>query len=92
MGQSPCCIKKYKGVVPTAGLNLIQEGAQFYLKLNNKAFFKILVTHAYNPTYSEGRDQEDLNLKLALANSLGDYLKNTHHRKGKGTCLANVRH
>jgi hypothetical protein len=31
-----------------------------------------LVAHTYNATYSGGRDQEDLSLKLAQANSLQD--------------------
>jgi hypothetical protein len=35
----------------------------------------MLVAHACNPSYSGGRDQEDLGLKLAKAN-----LKNTHHK------------
>jgi hypothetical protein len=30
------------------------------------------VAHAYNPSYSSGRDQEDHDLKPALGNSLGD--------------------
>jgi ribosomal protein S21 len=30
------------------------------------------VTHAYNPSYSGGRDQEDQGSKPAQANSLGD--------------------
>jgi hypothetical protein len=31
-----------------------------------------LVAHTYNPSYSEGRDQEDLGLKPAQANSSQD--------------------
>jgi hypothetical protein len=30
------------------------------------------VVHAYNPSYSGGRDQKDHGLKPAQANSLGD--------------------
>jgi hypothetical protein len=41
------------------------------------------VAHAYNPSYSGGRDQEDLSSKPAQENSSQDlYLKKTHHNKG----------
>jgi hypothetical protein len=41
-----------------------------------------LVTHAYNPSYSGGRDQEDQSLKPAQANKFKRlYLENTHHKK-----------
>jgi hypothetical protein len=33
---------------------------------------QVLVTHACNPSYSGGRDQEDCGLKLGRANSLQD--------------------
>jgi hypothetical protein len=43
------------------------------------------VAHAYNPSYSSGRDQEDQGLKPAWANSLQDPIfKKTHHKKGLG--------
>jgi hypothetical protein len=32
----------------------------------------VLVAHTYNPSYSGGRDQEDLGMKPAQANSLRD--------------------
>jgi hypothetical protein len=32
------------------------------------------VTHAYKPSYSEGRDQEDYNLKPVLADSSWDLI------------------
>jgi hypothetical protein len=42
-----------------------------------------MVAHTCNPSYSEGRDQEDRSLKPAQANSLRDpILKKTHHKKG----------
>jgi hypothetical protein len=46
------------------------------------------VAHACNPSYSGGRDQEDLGSKLAQANSSRDpilkkpYLEKTLHKKG----------
>jgi hypothetical protein len=39
------------------------------------------VTHTCNPTYSEGRDQEDCGSKTALANSLRPDLENTQQKK-----------
>jgi hypothetical protein len=40
------------------------------------------VAHAYNPSYSGDRDQEDYSLKLAQANSsLRPYLEKTHQKK-----------
>jgi hypothetical protein len=40
------------------------------------------VAHAYNPSYSGGRDQEDLGSKPAQANSLWDpILKKVDHNK-----------
>jgi hypothetical protein len=43
----------------------------------------VTVAHAYNPSYSGGRDQEDCGLKPAWANSLQDLiLKKTDHKKG----------
>jgi hypothetical protein len=42
-----------------------------------------LVDHACNPSYSGGRDQEDLGSKPTQANSLQDPIsKKTHHKKG----------
>jgi hypothetical protein len=39
--------------------------------------------HAYNPSYSGGRDQEDNSSKPAQTNSLQDTTwKKTHHKKG----------
>jgi hypothetical protein len=45
--------------------------------------------HAYNPSYSGGRDQEDHSLRSAQANSFRDPIskdknktKKTHHQKG----------
>jgi hypothetical protein len=44
-----------------------------------------LVAHSCNPSYSRGRDQEDLGFKLAKVNSSGDpILKKTHHKKRAG--------
>jgi hypothetical protein len=41
------------------------------------------VAHAYNPSYSGSKDQENLGSKPAWANSLGvPILKNIHHKKG----------
>jgi hypothetical protein len=43
----------------------------------------VLVTHAYNTSYSGGRDQEDHGLKPVRANSSQETnLENTHHNKG----------
>jgi hypothetical protein len=38
------------------------------------------VAHACNPTYTGGRDQEDLGLKPAQANSLWDPILKTYHK------------
>jgi hypothetical protein len=41
------------------------------------------VAHACNPSYSGGRDQEDLSSKPAQGNSsVRPYLEKTHHKKG----------
>jgi hypothetical protein len=41
------------------------------------------VAHAYNPSYSEGRDQEDCGSKPAWAKSSHDsILKKSYHKKG----------
>jgi hypothetical protein len=57
------------------------------------------VAHAYNPSYSGGRDQEDHGSKPTIGKQLvKPYLKETHHKKGwqsdrssKSTSLASVR-
>jgi hypothetical protein len=42
------------------------------------------VAHICNPSYPEGRGQEDHRWKPAWANSLGDLIsKKTHHKKKK---------
>jgi hypothetical protein len=44
---------------------------------------QVLVVHAYNPSYSGGKDQKDRSSKPARASSLQDLiLKKTYHRKG----------
>jgi hypothetical protein len=40
------------------------------------------VSHACNPGYSGGRDQEDQVLKPAQANRSGDHILKNHHKKG----------
>jgi hypothetical protein len=43
------------------------------------------VAHAYNPSYSGGRDREDLLSKPAQASSSGDPIsKKTHYKKRTG--------
>jgi hypothetical protein len=50
----------------------------------NKNVPQALVAHAYNPSYSGGRDQEDCGSKPSLANSSRDpTLKNTSQKKKK---------
>jgi hypothetical protein len=49
----------------------------FHKKKKKELFLKVIyhwapVAHAYNPSYSESRDQEDHSSKPAWANSLGD--------------------
>jgi hypothetical protein len=39
------------------------------------------VAHAYNPSYSESRDQEDRGFKPAQTNSLRTCLEKTLHKK-----------
>jgi hypothetical protein len=47
------------------------------------AHTRALVTHTCNPSYSGGRDQEDLGSRPAQANSLRDLIsKKTLHKKG----------
>jgi hypothetical protein len=60
-----------------------------YLLLVQKLILKImckgwaLVAHAYNPSYSGGRDQKDLGSKPAQANSSRDpTLKKPNTKKG----------
>jgi hypothetical protein len=46
-------------------------------------FGQVSVTHAYIPSYSRDRAQEDLNLKPAQGNSFViPSLKKPHHKKG----------
>jgi hypothetical protein len=43
----------------------------------------VLAAHTCNPSYSGGRDQEDLGSKPVWANGFErPYLKKTHHKKG----------
>jgi hypothetical protein len=58
------------------------------------------IAHAYNPNYSEGRDQENHSSKLAQANSSQDLIlkKKPPQKNGwqsgsssKSTCLASMR-
>jgi hypothetical protein len=52
-------------------------------KLKNKDGSRVPVVHACNPSYSGGRDQKDLSLKPAWANSsTKPHPKQTHHKKG----------
>jgi hypothetical protein len=44
----------------------------YMAKLSKQYFSQALVAHAYNPSYSGGRDQENCGLKPARANSLQD--------------------
>jgi hypothetical protein len=47
-------------------------------------FCKVLVAHAYNPSYSGGRDQEDGSSKSAGANNLQDSILKKPFTKKKG--------
>jgi hypothetical protein len=44
----------------------------------------VLVAHTYNPSYSEGRDQEDRSqLEISLGKEFeSPYLEKIHHKKG----------
>jgi hypothetical protein len=57
---------------------------RLYHYFNKNIFMNwALVAHVYNPCYSGGRDQEDLGLKPALANSSQDpILKKPNTKKG----------
>jgi hypothetical protein len=56
--------------------------SQFY---NRKIFSQVPVAHAYNPSYSGGRVQENHSLKPAWANSSRDpILKNPSHKNMAG--------
>jgi hypothetical protein len=49
------------------------------------------LAHAWNPSDSGGRDQEDHSSKPAWANSsVRPYLKNTHHKKRAGGVAQSV--
>jgi hypothetical protein len=43
---------------------------------------RVPVVHAYNPSYSGGRDQKDHGSKPAWTNNLEPYLEKTLHKKG----------
>jgi hypothetical protein len=46
------------------------------MAINNTHNSWVLVAHAYNPSYSGGRDQENSSLKPARADSLQDPISN----------------
>jgi hypothetical protein len=52
--------------------------------LNQQIFAQwALVAHAYNPSYSGGRDQENCGSQPALVKQFTrPYLEKTHHKKG----------
>jgi hypothetical protein len=53
------------------------------LKKKRQKMLQKPVVHAYSPSYSGGRDQEDRGGKPAWTNSLKDpILKKTHPKKG----------
>jgi hypothetical protein len=59
--------------------------------LKNRSHSEAPVAHAYNPSCSEGRDQEDPSLKAAQANSLRDLIsKNTLRKKRTGGVVQGV--
>jgi hypothetical protein len=41
----------------------------------------VSVDHTYNPSYSEGRDQEDCSWLKVSPGQMKPYLKNTQHKK-----------
>jgi hypothetical protein len=54
-----------------------------YNTVQNISSCQMLVAHAYNPSYSGGRDQDDCSSKPAQANSSRDSIwKKTHRKKG----------
>jgi hypothetical protein len=55
-----------------------------YFLLINNTISQTLVAHACNPSYSEGRDQEDLSLKPAQANRSQDPLENPSQKRAGG--------
>jgi hypothetical protein len=62
------------------------KGLKIIAKVENyKNKIMAAMAHAYNPSYSGGRDQEDRGSKSAQANSSWDPIskkKKTHHKKG----------
>jgi hypothetical protein len=55
------------------------------LGLISRTASQTTVAHAYNPSYSGGRDQEDFGLKLAWTNSLRTLSrKNPSHKRAGG--------
>jgi hypothetical protein len=50
-------------------------------KKKKKRFQPVSGSHLYNPSYSGGRDQEDLSSKPAQAKSARPYLEKIHHKK-----------
>jgi hypothetical protein len=43
---------------------------------------RVPVAHAYNPSYSGGREQEDHGSRSARANNLKSCLESTQHKEG----------
>jgi hypothetical protein len=58
--------------------------------LKEKFRYQAPVAHAYNPSYSGGRDQDDLGLKPAQANSLWDPISKNLSQKRAGGVAQDV--
>jgi hypothetical protein len=66
---------------------MLQISALFFLTrepvIKNLPVSKVPVSHAYNPSYSGGRDQEDTGPSPAWANKvMRPYFENTQHENG----------
>jgi hypothetical protein len=65
------------------GYEQFTKTVKVLIKIRTKILSWVLVAHAYNPTYSGGRDQEDHGSKSARGHSLQDtILKNPITKKG----------
>jgi hypothetical protein len=58
-----------KELLHTAAQQGVASGNSLYITFKSMPNSRALVAHAYNPSYSGGRDQEDHGSKPAWANS-----------------------
>jgi hypothetical protein len=84
-----------KTCIPRTNLKDWHSGKRATLSSNPSTIIKktknwALVAHAYNPSYSGGRDQEDLGLKPAQAKFRSPYLEKNPLQKRAGGVVRGV--